>query len=90
MKRWVRAIGDTWCGSCSDVIREKDPMLVIETGDGRKFRRCRSCAGEPPDVEQLEREDIQREATTSTRRRRSFRADGNQARDFKRAAGGDE
>ncbi len=95
MRRWTRAVQDTWCGFCSEVIAVGDPMLVKRVaGVTQEYRRCLTCAGEPVDEEQLEAEDVRAEATLSQNPAapppRTWGSVVDLVRDYKRAQGRDE
>lgn len=64
MRRWERGLPYDHCGNCGARLDDY-PMLVIDlpqlSPTRRRRLRCRACAGEEPDLEQLEAWDIAHE-----------------------------
>lgn len=67
MKTWQRAPFAVKCGNCGTVLKQGAPMLLIELpGVTRKRRRCKACAGEPVNWDQIAKPEQRQAPELST------------------------
>jgi hypothetical protein len=58
VKRWAYAPIDTFCGSCGATVPQGKPYLEVRITNVKPRYRCETCAGEPPNLEQLEADAV--------------------------------